>query len=199
MYFVWLHGISWSGKTTLVKKVHEKIPNVLYFSLDSYFFSWETIKRIPNKESLEALDIALFQQDIDAMKQGKWIRRQYDFMRKESVIQDIQHIPLNGIVIIEWIHAFSIEKAIGKYDKKVYIRFPIEEALMRRMSRDFDPQSPDKKIKPLNEYLAYMETYVVPASWDIAKLWENEADIILEKSEDILDHFISSLPHEYVS
>lgn len=173
-----IQGVSWSGKTTLAKTLHERNPNYIYISLDWYYKEGDKIESMPNKEILTALDIENFIRDFEKLKKWKWVIRQYDFQKKCSEIISEKSInPDECILILEGIHAFHFENIIWNFHEKIFLDVPLEKSIIQRMKRDFDISDPDRKLKPVLEYLEYLENFVLPMSYEVQNDWIKNSTI----------------------
>jgi len=187
MKYIALQWISGSGKTTLAKKLSASREWVFHIGLDWYFHEWQRIIDTKNKEDISALNLELLQSDIDKLNTSCLLtRRRYDFIQKKSIIIEESNINENSTVIVEWIHAFNVENIIWTYWQKVFIDIPEEIALLRRMKRDYSNTDPEQKIKPIWEYLEYLESYLIPSQNAIresGKLFANHIITDLDNRE----------------
>ena len=159
---VLISGPSSSGKTTFAKrlgvqlKVAEMKPVAI--SLDDYFLDREKTPKDENGdydfEALEALNVKLFNENLNALLEGKEVQLpRYDFHLGKSM-QDGQTLQItpNHVIIIEGIHGLN-PRLIADIDStltyKVYVsaltqisvdgqnRIPTtDNRLIRRMVRD---------------------------------------------------------------
>lgn len=155
-------GPSSSGKTTTAKRLEIQLRvngfRPLLISLDNYFIDRDkTPKDASGKhdfEGLDAIDVALFNEQVIRLLQGKGTNLQrYDFLTGKSVRGDTKfRLPRNGIIIIEGIHGLNPGLFTDlNYDRtyKVYVsalanlnidhhnRIPTTDCrLIRRMVRD---------------------------------------------------------------
>lgn len=197
MKFIAIQGISGSWKTTLAKRLSTDEKNIFHIGLDGYFHEWERIIQMKNKEDISALNLELLQIDIDKLKNTHLLtRRRYDFIQKKSTVIDEVIVAEDSTIIIEWLHAFHIEDLIGKFSKKVFLDTPIEIAMIRRMQRDYSDTDPERKIKPIGEYLKYIELYLLPSHHKIRESGKTQADSIItnsSKTDDLISIAKSSL------
>ena len=158
-------GPSSSGKTTFSKRLIETIrsktastPEPLYIGTDDYFVNREFAPRDKkgtyNFEGLDAMDIALFEKNIEELLEGKTADMpRYDFITGEKHFSERKtKLKKNQIIVVEGIHALNKKMSAGIEDDvkfKIYIspltqlnidefnRVPSTDVrLIRRMVRD---------------------------------------------------------------
>ena len=167
---VLLAGPSSSGKTTSAKRLSIELMVLgikpIAISLDSYFVGKERTpideKGEPDYECLEALDISLLNEQLQALYSGSEIRLPYyDFKtgnRKEDGGKTI-HLDRDMVLIAEGIHALNdaLTPSIARNTKfKLYVsaltqlnlddhnRIPTSDnRLLRRMVRDYQFRAKD--------------------------------------------------------
>ncbi len=110
-------GPSSSGKTTSSYRLAVQLRVVgfkpLLISLDNYFIDREKTpvdaEGKHNYESLEAIDVALFNEQLNRLLQGKSTYLQkYDFITGKSLKGDVKYrLPEKGIIIVEGIHGLN--------------------------------------------------------------------------------------------
>ncbi|MEE3362588.1 MAG: hypothetical protein VZQ84_03395 [Anaerovoracaceae bacterium] len=156
-------GPSSSGKTTFAKElcIHLRVNGVkpLYLGTDDYF-----LNRVdtpldengePNFEDLEALDVDLFENNMNALLEGKEVDLpRYDFLSGKKVFGErITTVPEGQPIVIEGIHALNgalTEHIADKWKYKIYIspltqlnidahtRIPTTDMrMLRRIVRDY--------------------------------------------------------------
>lgn len=156
-------GPSSSGKTTFANRllIQLKVNGLkpLYMGTDDYFVEREDTpldeNGEPNFEDLEALDIQLFNKDMNSLLAGEMVDLpSFDFMEGHKKFgKRVMKITENQPIIIEGIHALNKEltELITDTEKfKIYIspltqlnidehnRIPTTDArMLRRMVRDF--------------------------------------------------------------
>lgn len=157
-------GPSSSGKTSFAQRLRvQLLVNGLVpisLSLDDYFFNRSSVPLTPEGrydfESLHALDVELFNQNLVDLLQGKPIMRpRYDFITGERTLNAVGPIQISEKqpIIVEGIHALNEEltSSIPREKKyKIYVsalaylnidghnRIPTTDArLFRRLVRDY--------------------------------------------------------------
>ena len=192
-----LSGPSSSGKTTSARKLSVFLKtmglNPVQISLDDYFLNREDTplndKGKPDFESLKAIDIKLFNTQINKLLKGTKVTiPKFDFITGKKTFEKTIQMKENDVLIIEGLHALSDEllKDIPKNKKyKIYISplvyLNIDDdnrinqtdiRLIRRMVRDARTRgySPSVTLSTWSEVRAGEEKYVFP--------YQDSADVI---------------------
>jgi len=186
---VLLSGPSSSGKTTTAKKLSMYLKTVglnpVPISLDDYFLEREDTplneNGKPDFESLRALDIKLFNKQIEKLLKGNKVTvPTFNFITGKKEYHRTVEMKENDIFIIEGLHALSEEllTEIPKNRKyKIYVsplvylnidddnRINLTDIrLLRRMVRDNRVRgySPSQTLESWSEVRAGEEAYVFP-------------------------------------
>ena len=132
-------GPSCAGKTELARHLAARLPAVV-LPLDCYYFDLShrplAERARSNFDEPSALDHDLFLHHIQALSEGRAIRRPvYDFAthtRTKSVqpMQPGQFIVVEGLFVLYWQDVRSL------FRTKVYVDLPDEPCLQRRILRD---------------------------------------------------------------
>lgn len=137
---VGITGGSGSGKTTIVRKISEIVPDFVFLPQDSYYKSAEYINNTNitafNFDHPEAFDNELLYQHLSALKEGQAVEMpQYDFIhhrRKEETIR----LEPKKLIIFEGILTFFDPKIRSLLDLKLYVDTPDDIRFIRRLQRD---------------------------------------------------------------
>ena len=135
-------GGSASGKTYVLKKVLEKLPEgkVTKISLDDYYKDFSVLpmeeRAKVNFDHPKAFDWPLIHKQLSELKSGKTIEKPvYDFVihgrRKEP-----EHVEPKELIIIEGIMALVNKDLRSLGDLSVFINASRERRLVRRIERD---------------------------------------------------------------
>ena len=186
-------GGSASGKTYVLRKVLEKIPEekIARISLDDYY---KDLKELPieerakvNYDHPKAFDWKLINQQLKLLKNGQAIEKPiYDFTtHSRSPITEV--VQPKDLIIIEGIMAL-VNKELGELgDLKVFISASRERRLVRRIDRDMKERG--------RTYESIIEQYfstVLPMYEEIIAPSQYYADLIINndgystKSIDVL-------------
>ena len=133
-------GGSGSGKTTIVRKISEIIPDFLFIPQDNYYKSAEYMnnKNITafNFDHPEAFDNELILKQLKALKNFETVDMpQYDFVHHCRMEESIRIKP-QKLVIFEGIMIFFDKRIRELLDLKLYVDTPDDIRFIRRLERD---------------------------------------------------------------
>ncbi|MBD3300042.1 MAG: CYTH domain-containing protein [Candidatus Moranbacteria bacterium] len=167
-------GGSASGKTTLAQRIKDIFNgDAMIFSMDDYFKGKDFMQSKEAKEKgivyfdhPEALDIDLFNQHFEALKQGKSVKRPiYDMNYKVQKRVGYKKVKPRKIIIVEGIFALSDYFSLD-YDVKVFVHTDKHGRVIRRLYRNLKRtgQKPLDILKIFFEYVDPMHDKFVEAS-----------------------------------
>ena len=127
-----ISGPSSTGKTTTTRRLSTYLESLGYhaipISVDDYYKDAEDMEKdnIQNFEVLEALDLKMFNQDINELISGKTVHLPvYDFIsRKKTRIANGIKMDEKSILLVEGLHCLNDELTIdieNKYKYKIYL------------------------------------------------------------------------------
>jgi len=128
--FVMISGPSSSGKTTFAFKLCTQLQvrgkKTVKISLDNYYLTPDKCPKDqdgnPDFERLEALNLPLFQQQIQSLQEGEDVLLpRYDFATKTTTFEEKAKIDNRTIVVIEGIHGMN-PALVGNMDKDLLFR-----------------------------------------------------------------------------
>ncbi|BCR21463.1 uridine kinase [Borrelia sp. HM] len=132
-------GGSGSGKTTVVNKISEIIPEFVLISQDNYYKSVDDCDNAflnVNFDHPDAFDNNLFYRQLKKLKENKPINMPlYDFIKHRRKSEALEIIP-TPVVIVEGIMIFVEERVRNLIDLKIYIDTPNDIRFIRRLERD---------------------------------------------------------------
>jgi uridine kinase len=142
MFIIGIAGGTGSGKTTVVRKLTERLPKgeVVVIPQDSYYKDSSHVpveeRQNINFDHPDAFDWVLLEQHIAQLKQGMSIEQPiYDYIsctrQKETV-----HIEPKEIIIVEGIMALSDMELREQMDLKIFVDADGDDRLIRVISRD---------------------------------------------------------------
>ena len=196
-----MSGPSSSGKTTSSKKLSLYLKslglNPTHLSLDDYFYEREETPLAangkPDFESLKAIDVKLFDNQISKMLKGiKVTVPTYNFVEGKKEYKRVVQLKENDILIIEGLHALNDElltKIPRKQKFKIYLspltylsidndnRISMTDLrLLRRMVRDNRTRGydPSKTLNAWRDVRDGEEKYVFP--------FQDSADVMFNTS-----------------
>ena len=142
MFIIGIAGGTGSGKTTVVRKLTERLPKgeVVVIPQDSYYKDSSHVpveeRQNINFDHPDAFDWVLLEQHIAQLNQGMSIEQPiYDYItctrQKETV-----HIDPKEIIIVEGIMALSDMELREQMDLKIFVDADGDDRLIRVISRD---------------------------------------------------------------
>lgn len=133
-------GGSGSGKTTIVRKISEIIPDFLFIPQDNYYKSAEYMsnKNITafNFDHPDAFDNEYIIEQLEALQNFEEIDMpQYDFVHHRRMDESIRMKP-KKLIIFEGIMIFFDKRIRNLIDLKLYVDTPDDIRFIRRLERD---------------------------------------------------------------
>lgn len=142
MLVIGIAGGSGSGKTTVVRKIVERlgdkvtvIPEDSYYKDLSHLTEYE--KRIHNFDHPDSIEFDLLTEHLKQLKEGKTIEQPiYSYLTcTRSKTETVTVLPTE-VVIVEGILAFCNASLRDQLDIKIYVYADDDDRLMRIISRD---------------------------------------------------------------
>ena len=135
-------GGTGSGKTTVVRKIIESLPegSVTVVSQDSYYkdsshLPWDE-RRAQNFDEPRAFDWPLLFEQLNMLREGKSIEEPvYDYTTC-SRLKETKHIEPRSVIILEGIMALVDPSIRAILDMKVFVDADSDERLIRVLRRD---------------------------------------------------------------
>ena len=141
-YVIAIAGGSGSGKSTLADALVSEIgsPFATVLSVDAYYRDLAhlslTERERTNFDHPDALDLALFEQHVLALKRGQTIQQPcYDFQTHCRQAQTVDIIPRKWIVV-EGILVTATASLRALYDQMIYVEADRTVRWQRRLQRD---------------------------------------------------------------
>ena len=142
MLIIGIAGGTGSGKTTVVKKIMEKLSKdeVVLLPLDSYY---KDLSHIPlekrfnmNFDHPDAFDWDLLRKHIAMLKEGKSIEQPtYSYLECNRQPETI-HIEPKNVIIFEGIMSLYDKEIRDMMDMKIFVDADSDERLIRNIERD---------------------------------------------------------------
>jgi uridine kinase len=135
-----ISGGSGSGKTTIVRRIAEVVPDFVCLAQDSYYKSAEYVDNQNitafNFDHPSAFDTDLMVEHLRALKRGETIRVPvYDFVHHRRSRETVEVAP-HGLVLFEGIMVFVDPRVRDLLDLKLYVDTPDDIRFIRRLQRD---------------------------------------------------------------
>ena len=142
MIIIGIAGGTGSGKTTVVKRIIESLPQgeVVLLPQDSYYKDSSHVpveeRQNINFDHPDAFDWALLSRHIALLKEGKSIEQPiYSYLTCTRQPETI-HVEPREVIIIEGILALSDKQLRSQMDLKIFVDADPDERLIRVIERD---------------------------------------------------------------
>jgi len=173
-----ISGGSGSGKTTIVRKISEIIPDFLFISQDNYYKSAEYMnnKNITafNFDHPDAFDNECILRQLKALKNFESVEMpQYDFVHHRRMEESIKISP-KKLIIFDGIMIFFDKRIRDLIDLKLYVDTPDDIRFIRRLKRD----TTDRGRTVESVIKQYIEV-VRPGHYEFIEPTKRYADLII--------------------
>lgn len=142
MIIIGIAGGTGSGKTTVVRRIIESLPQneVVLLPQDSYYKDSSNVpveeRQNINFDHPNAFDWTLLSRHISMLKEGKSIEQPiYSYLTCTRQSETI-HVEPREVIIIEGILALSDKKLRSQMDLKIFVDADPDERLIRVIERD---------------------------------------------------------------
>lgn len=171
-------GGSGSGKTTIVRKISEIIPDFVFIPQDNYYKSAEFISNSNitafNFDHPEAFDTDLLKEQLSMLRNGQAIQMpQYDFVHHKRKDETINVEP-KSVIILEGIMVLTDKRIRDLLDLKIFVDTPDDIRFIRRLQRDVEERGRTHE-SVINQYM----NVVRPGHYEFIEPTKNYADIII--------------------
>jgi uridine kinase len=135
-----ISGGSGSGKTTIIRRIAEKVSDFVFIPQDNYYRSAENISNTNitdfNFDHPDAFDTSLLLDHLKALKEGKSIEMPtYDFVHHRRAVETTVVNP-SRVILVEGIMVFFEKEIRDMMDLKIYVDTPDDIRFIRRLERD---------------------------------------------------------------
>ena len=200
MTIIGIAGGTGSGKTTVVKKIVDALPNhfVSVVPLDSYYN--DTTDKTPEERSQinfdhpDAFDWRLLIKQIGELKQGNSIEQPTYSYIISNRLKETVHVEPRPVIIVEGILTFVEPKLRELFDIKIFVDCEADVRILRRIIRDTSDRGRTVE-SVVNQYL----TTVKPMHDQFIEPTKKYADIIVPEGGhnkvalEMINHRIHSL------
>ena len=180
MLIIGIAGGTGCGKTTVVNKILNEMPNedIGVISQDSYYKDTSHLtydQRVAiNFDHPNSIDFELLVEHLDLLKKGQTIQQPiYSFSEHNRTGETITTKP-NKVMIVEGILICSKPEIRDLFDVKIYVHTDSDERLIRRLRRDIAERGRD-----LDEVLHRYQTTLKPMHEQFIEPMKAYADIII--------------------
>jgi len=205
MMIIGIAGGTGSGKTTVVRKIIERLPkdSVALLPQDSYYkdnghLPLEERQKI-NFDHPNAIEFDLLIKHINLLKQGIPVQQPiYSYLTCTRSDETVLVKP-KRVVIVEGILIFTNKELRNLFDLKIFVNAEADERLMRVIKRDIIERG-----RSVNQVLDRYEKTVKPMHVEFIEPTKQFADVIVpqggnnHKAIDLLVRFIKQKLEEQV-
>ena len=192
-----ISGGSGSGKTTIVRRIAEVVPDFVCIAQDSYYKSAEFVDNLHitafNFDHPSAFDTDLMVEHLRALKHGQTIQVPvYDFVHHRRSAESVTVAP-RSLVLFEGIMVFVDPRVRELLDLKVYVDTPDDIRFIRRLQRDIKERG-----RTLESVVQQYIDVVRPGHFQFIEPTKAYADLIIpeggnnEKALQVLASFMQA-------
>ena len=183
MLIIGIGGGTGSGKTTVVRKIIESLPDdsVAVIPQDSYYNDQShlplDVRKRTNFDHPDAFEWPLFASQIQELKNGRAIEQPtYSYITCTRLSETI-HVEPKEVIIIEGIMALYDKKLRDLMDLKIYVDAGSDERLLRVITRDIVERG-----HPLEMLVDKYRNILKPMHDEFIEPTKQFADIIIPNS-----------------
>ncbi len=180
MLIIGIAGGTGSGKTTVVNKIVESLPenSVAIIPQDSYYYDQSNlpleVRKLTNFDHPNAFDWKLFEQQIAQLKRGEAIEQPtYSYITCTRLSGTV-HVEPKDVIIIEGIMALYDKNLRDQMDLKVFVDAGADERLLRVIVRDMEERG-----HPLDMLIGKYRNVLKPMHDEFIEPTKQYADIII--------------------
>jgi uridine kinase len=180
MIIIGIAGGTGSGKTTIVTKIANSLPekHITILPQDAYYkdnsnLSFDERKKI-NYDHPNSIDFDLMLKHINDLKKTNSIKQPIYSYTTHSRSEDYKVVHPKEILIVEGILVFTNEELRNLCDIKIFVHTDADERLMRRIKRDISERGRD-----INEVLTRYEKTLKPMHNQFIEPTMKYADMIV--------------------
>lgn len=180
MLIIGIAGGSGSGKTTVVRKLIDALPedSISVISQDAYYWdngnlSPEAKKEI-NFDHPDAIEWDLLIDHIDRLKRGETIPMPIYTYVTCARSSEIIPVKPTEVVIVEGILVMTCPKLVERCDIKIFVDTDSDDRLIRIIKRDIEERG-----RTVSDVLRHYETFVKPMHNQFIEPTKRLADIII--------------------
>lgn len=200
MIIIGIAGGTGSGKTTVVKKIVESLPegSVAVIPQDSYYNNQShlplEVRKKTNFDHPNAFDWALLKQQINELRCGRSIEQPTYSMFECTRLPETIHVEPQDVIIVEGIMALYDKDLRDLMDIKIFVDAEPDERLLRIISRDIIERGHPLEMQ-IDKYLNVLK----PMHEEFIEPCKRYADLIIpqgghnKKAVEILKLYIEKI------
>ena len=180
MLIIGIAGGTGSGKTTVVNKIVEALPDnsVAIIPQDSYYNDQSNlpleVRKQTNFDHPNAFDWKLFEEQISALREGSSIEQPtYSYIACTRQPETV-HVEPTDVIIIEGIMTFYDKELRDLMDLKIFVDAGADERLLRVITRDMAERG-----HPLDMLINKYRNVLKPMHDEFIEPTKQYADIII--------------------
>jgi uridine kinase len=171
-------GGSGSGKTTIVRRIYEIVPDFICLAQDSYYKSAEFMNNENitafNFDHPAAFDTELIVEHLNALRRGETIQVPvYDFVHHRRRPETVE-VACRSLVVFEGIMVFTDPRVRELLDLKLYVDTPDDIRFIRRLKRDITERG-----RTLDSVITQYLEVVRPGHFEFIEPTRAYADLII--------------------
>ncbi len=203
MIIIGIAGGTGSGKTTVVRKIVENLPegSVAVIPQDSYYNDQShlplEVRKKTNFDHPDAFEWPLLARQIEDLRQGKPIEQPtYSYLICTRLKETI-HVEPHDVIIVEGIMALYDKKLRDQMDLKIFVEAEPDERLLRVIQRDMAERG-----HPLEMLIDKYRNVLKPMHNQFIEPTKQFADIIIpnggdnQKAINMLQMYVRSFLNE---
>lgn len=183
MIIIGIAGGTGSGKTTVVNRIVEALPegSVAVIPQDSYYNDQSDlpleVRKQTNFDHPNAFDWPLFSHQIEELKAGRSIEQPtYSYITCTRLSETV-HVEPKDVIIVEGIMSLYDKTLRDQMDLKIYVDAPADERLLRVIVRDMAERG-----HPLEMLISKYRNVLKPMHDEFIEPTKQYADIIIPNS-----------------
>lgn len=203
MIIIGIAGGTGSGKTTVVRKIVENLPegSVAVIPQDSYYNDQShlplEVRKKTNFDHPDAFEWPLLARQIEDLRQGRAIEQPtYSYLICTRLKETI-HVEPHDVIIVEGIMALYDKKLRDQMDLKIFVEAEPDERLLRVIQRDMAERG-----HPLEMLIDKYRNVLKPMHNQFIEPTKQYADIIIpnggdnQKAINMLQMYVRSFLNE---
>ena len=185
MLIIGIAGGTGSGKTTVVRKIVESLPDgsVAVIPQDSYYNDQShlplNVRKQTNFDHPDAFEWPLLAQQIEDLKAGRSIEQPtYSYITCTRLAETV-HVAPRDVIIVEGIMTHNDKKLRDQMDLKIFVDAEPDERLLRVIVRDIAERG-----HPLEMLISKYRNVLKPMHDEFIEPTKQFADIIIPNGGD---------------